>query len=134
MNIREFETNIYNSFHRLSDFHPIQSRLMAPWPCAVSLFCCTCECMYGMIHPKIPHNDQNSLIGKISSVAINELTNFEIMCLAFLFTPFRWVAATINPKNISPLWSFPYPCHCPSCNPNVSDSLEGNIKPIHQNS
>lgn len=116
--LRDFEDHTYRSFHQMSDRHPIQARFMAFWPCSVSLVCATAEQMLDAIHPLAydPPGIRRSLIGRVASILATEAVCIEfLILLPTVITPVRYVCALIDPKNIAPLWGFPYGCSCPSC-------------------
>lgn len=116
MKLRDLETRTYSSFHELSDRRPFQARLLAFWPCSVSLISEMAEIFAWAIHP-FESDLPKPLAGKVAMILAKEVFCIELfILLPSIITPVRYVLALIHPKNIAPLWGFPYPCHCPSCN------------------
>jgi hypothetical protein len=132
MTIRNFETETYSSFHALANQSPWKARMIAFWPCTVSVVCATVEIFQKALHPlqNSFKTNEHSLAKRTVFIIADEAVHFGLLAAIPLLTPIRYLFALYNPKSISPLWGFPYPCHCPTCHPPLSkDPLDEHIKP-----
>jgi hypothetical protein len=82
------------------------------------LICGAAEHIDDIIHPFQfdPPESKRTLAGRVGSIFSTAMVSLVMLvALPTVITPFRYVCALIRPKSIAPLWGFPYPCRCPSC-------------------